>query len=290
MSASNILDVLNAPPDTALLSPLWSGDVFFETSSEFVQPGDDPSMVSLRIRNDRELALQQLRLCVDEWIDAGKRKQEETASTREEPRAPEAVLAAAAYWKTSRPILDHSTNPASVKFLPPNEHNFEHALWKARRVIAVILSSDLRYRIAKCRYHRCKRPYFLLYRPDKTYVYGLFCCPSHNRATTAPKRVEQLRSKFTLKLIGWAAAYVRDHGKPGWKEDRSFKEEVARKVTRLIARERAPMRDNITRNWVTRHQFQIQARLEPTKKNSSKQCTSTNANSLGVSKAQNRKT
>jgi hypothetical protein len=258
----DILKILNGPREAGLLSPLWTGDGFYETNCAVVQPRTDVEEFCRRLRANREVALQKLQLCVDEWIDSGKRDDKEAACNRNESRAPQAFLEAAAYWRTSRTLLERSADPPTVRFLPRDEKDFENALWKARRIIALVLSSDLRTRIAKCRYKKCKGPYFLLNRPNKTYEHGLFCCIRHNRAATAPKRIQDSRRKFDARLIDWAAEYVRDHATPAWQENPIFKEELARKVTRLFARDGAATRDNITKNWVTRHQLEIQTKAE----------------------------
>jgi len=133
-------------------------------------------------------------------------------------------------------------------------------MWQARRIIALVLSSDLRLRIAKCRYKNCARPYFVFDKPNKTYEYGLFCCVEHNRSATVPTRVQARRRKFEDKLIAWAAKYVREHATPDWQANVIFKEKLAKHLTSWIAKEKAPTRDNVTKNWVTRNAAHIQAK------------------------------
>ncbi len=260
ISAKDILNLLNSPQEMAIVSDLWTGDGFYETNCAAVQLGMDVQEFCLRLRAEREIAVQKIRLCIDEWIDSGKRVDKEAAYKRTESRASEAALEAAAYWETSRIVFDRLGTTSNPRLLPRDGSDFENASWKARRIIALVLSSDLRLRIAKCRYEKCKRPYFLLNRPNKTYEHGMFCCIEHNRSATVPRRMQKRRRQFQAKLIEWAAAYVRRNGIADWQKSVPFKEKLAKHLVRLIAKEYAPPRDAITKNWVTRNWVEIQAK------------------------------
>jgi hypothetical protein len=73
-------------------------------------------------------------------------------------------------------------------------------------------------------------------------------------------RVQQRRRKFEDKLIDWAAKYVRERAVPDWQANVIFKERLAKHLTSLIAKQRAPTRDNVTKNWVTRNAAHIHAK------------------------------
>jgi hypothetical protein len=258
LSEQDVLDFLNGTPEGRIGSRLWSGDAFYETNSAAVHPSTDIDDFCKKQRAARELAAQKVCISIDEWIDSGKNGIKEAARNRNESRAQQAVLEAATYWKTSRTILETPTLP-TLRLLPEDQSNFENPMWQARRIIAMVLSSDLRLRIAKCRYKNCDTPYFLFEKPVKTYEYGLFCCIKHNRSATAPIRVQERRRKFDAKLIEWAAKYVRERAVPDWQASVIFKEKLAKHLTSLIAKQRAPTRDDVTKNWVTRNSAHINA-------------------------------
>lgn len=89
----------------------------------------------------------------------------------------------------------------------------------------------------------------------------MLCCVEHNRSATAPKRMHDRRHQFQLKLIDCAASYLRTNGVANWQENVAFKEKLARHLASLIAKQKAPARDSITKNWVTRNSAEIQAKL-----------------------------
>jgi hypothetical protein len=267
VSEQDVLDFLNSTLEARIVSPLWSGDAFYETNSAAVHPDIDIDEFCILQRSDRELAVQKVCICIDEWIDSGKSGTKEAARNRNESRAQQAALEAAIYWKTSRTILETSTL-ATLRLLPEDTSNFENPMWQARRIIALVLSSDLRTRIAKCRYKNCKRPYFVFDKPNKTYEYGLFCCIRHNRSATVPMRMQERRRRFEDKLIEWAAKYVRQHPIPDWQANVIFKEKIAKHLISLIAKEKAPTRDNVTKNWVTRNAAHIHAKIAKSTKQS----------------------
>lgn len=173
ISVQDVLKFLNGTVEFRIRSPLWSGDAFYETNCAVISSNTDTDQFSKRLRIEREAAAHKICLSVDEWIDSGKDGDQETAGSRHESNAPEAAFEAATYWKTSQSVLDPAT-PSTLRLLPEDKMSFENAQWKARRIIALVLSSDLRVRIAKCRYKRCRRPYFLHNKPHKTYEYAFF--------------------------------------------------------------------------------------------------------------------
>ncbi len=262
VSVKGILDLLNDSTEAAIASSLWTGDGFYETNCAAVQPGLDIQEFCQRLRADRAVAVEKVRLCIDQWIDSGKQGSKEASGWRTTVRAPEAASQAAAYWETSRIVVDHLGATTNPRLLAQDGHDFENASWKARRIIALVLSSDLRLRIAKCRCKQCKRPYFLLNKLNKVYRHGMFCCVEHNRSATAPKRMHDRRHQFQSRLVDWAACYVRTNGVANWQENVAFKEKLARRLVSLIAKQKAPARDSITKNWVTRNSAKIQAKFD----------------------------
>jgi len=76
------------------------------------------------------------------------------------------------------------------------------------------------------------------------------------------------KRKFEDKLIVWAAKYVREHATPDWQANVIFKEKLAKRLTSLIAKEKAPTRDNITKNWVTRNGARIHVKTAKSTKQS----------------------
>lgn len=123
--------------------------------------------------------------------------------------------------------------------------------------LAFILSTDLWWSIAKCRYKKCPKPYFVLpRRPRRTYVNGLFCCLDHNRATTAMKSMERKRSDGTERLIETAAFELR-------RKPEQTKKDLALKISNWIAKNpNFRICQQVRVNWVTHHWQEIQKKAE----------------------------
>ncbi|MBA3912964.1 MAG: hypothetical protein H0X25_03695 [Acidobacteriales bacterium] len=157
---------------------------------------------------------------------------------------------------------DPAETPLLMKFHLKNADakNPHSAFLEAESLTMMLLMSDLRFRIAKCRYETCREPYFFLQkRQKKVWENGLFCCLAHNRAATATKRVRIRRNECQQRLIMLAAAQLRKRSQRGneWYSDRSLKQELVTGVNRGIARDPNFQQDGITINWVTRHQSSI---------------------------------
>jgi len=172
---------------------------------------------------------------------------------RRENRALDAALEARMFWNGSRLERFQDASGSRVRVLPPaNDDTFDKPTWKARRCIAAMLDSDLRFRIAKCRYQECPRPYFLLPCPRRRlYAHGLFCCRDHHNKASARQRAQTHRDNLNRRLIREAADFVRRKGQ-GATWSPKFKTEVVRAVNRLHPQRRAKL------SWVTRHQVEIE--------------------------------
>jgi hypothetical protein len=131
-----------------------------------------------------------------------------------------------------------------------------------RHFTAAILLSDLRLRIAKCRYRKCTRPYFLLpHLPRKSpYNSGLFCCVDHNRKETAMKGMKQRRAEADRQLLEWAAQEFSRLVRTG--PDTRVKEKIVNHLNERLARYSKRTRENVRANWVTRHWHEIQKKVE----------------------------
>ena len=141
---------------------------------------------------------------------------------------------------------------------------------QATLLVVVLLLSDLRYRIAKCRYDKCAR-YLFLKTKKKLYAHGLFCSGPCNRAVSAVKLTRRRRGMFNPTVITWAAELLHQKkGKPG--EGDLSKRKLLPKLNERIHRaknpnfgtERERNHDGsyIAINWLTKHWAEIQAKAE----------------------------
>jgi hypothetical protein len=143
---------------------------------------------------------------------------------------------------------------------------------QATLLVVALLLSDLRYRIAKCRYDRCGQYFFLKTKVrKKLYAHGLFCSGRCNRAVSAAKLTKRRRGMFNPTIITWAAELLRQQkGKPG--EDDIAKRKLLPKLNARIHRDKNPNFRNarernhdgsyIAVNWLTKHWAAIQAKVE----------------------------
>jgi hypothetical protein len=125
-----------------------------------------------------------------------------------------------------------------------------------------ILLSDLRLRIAKCRYRKCRRPYFLFpaLPRKRPYTGGLFCCTTHNRAESAMKGMKRRRAEADKHLLEWAAQELSRE--PRTDPDTRVKEKLVIYLNKRIAGCSNRTREQIRINWVTRHWNEIQKKAE----------------------------
>lgn len=229
---------------------------------------------------ERDAALRKLRACIDEWIDSGRRPDgTECVIERSEIRARSAVTEAEIFWRTSRferssalplgsvkswkdpetwmspeDLQRHRAQMASfkdgslVRILPPINESFDNPPWKVRRSIAALLDSDVRVRIAKCRYEKCSAPYFLLKKPkNKLYERGLFCSREHSNKVGARFHRAQTRHDKDAKYILLMAEFcLRQQISP---ENERIRRELAR-------------RRKVSLRYVTTHKDEILIKIE----------------------------
>jgi hypothetical protein len=139
---------------------------------------------------------------------------------------------------------------------------------RATSLIVALVLSDLRYRIAKCRYEKCNRYFFLKEKAQKKiYVRGLFCSLNCNRAANAARLTKIRRGDFKPTVVEWAADFLRQNEiEP--RDDEAAKSEMLPKLNARIGKNKnlaATRKLNhdgtyIAVNWLSRHWEEIQAR------------------------------
>ena len=179
-------------------------------------------------------ALQQrLREYVDAWIKCGVRQDgSEAPGDRSHDRViqlavdpsgtPEELMLANSFGffcdthilKINFPL---GSKDPTLEVSPQEAKPHTHVHQKATSLVVGLLLSDLRYRIAKCRYEKCGQYFFLKGKArEKVYAHGLFCSTRCNRAASAVKLTKQRRGRFNPMVIAWAAELLRQQkNKPG---------------------------------------------------------------------------
>jgi hypothetical protein len=157
----------------------------------------------------------------------------------------------------------------SLQLTPRPVKASERAHQHATALMVGVLSTDLRYRIAKCRYQKCGHYFLLSERRRERYANGIFCRPSCNRAASAARLTTQRRRLFNPTVIEWAA---RELSGQGCTEDDSLarKKKLLLKLNKRFARHKDPNlcgarkqnRDGsyVALNWLTRHWTEIQVK------------------------------
>ena len=205
---------------------------------------------------------------IDTWIDSG-RNPDETESPKQRTLAPRA-------WDEARAYFEHYAKLQLVPEKPPTgpqtlpqlrlspKLNTSWGTLEARTrnggIVAIVLLSDLQFRLAKCRYRRCGR-YFLLPRVrEKPYKNGLFCCPGHNQKEAATKSTNEGRKRADGLLLDCAAEELLRHR--GEQSVRVKKEVLAALNTTIDRDPNLKTHAPVKINFVTRHWQQIQKRAE----------------------------
>jgi len=200
---------------------------------------------------------------IDNWIDSGRNADgSESPTRRNHGRAQEAWSDACWYFKEHAQLQLIPGEPPQLRLSAKWNKVWGTLEARARNglIMATVLLSDLRFRLAKCRYQKCGR-YFLLSHPrEKPHANGLFCCTAHNRAEAAMKGMKLRRAEATASLIESAAREVWRQKKQG----RAFrvKERLVATLNQQIARDRRQTREQLHVNWVTRHWKEIQKKAE----------------------------
>ena len=212
---------------------------------------------------------------MNQWIDSGRQKDGSEAPGSRKV-TPELSDVFEDYSSISRTVFSYQQGlpVAQLSSLRVGENSLagdwpveddptDHAEYEAVRIMAMLLlSADSRSRIARCRYRRCSR-YFFLRQPLKpTYQNGCFCCPSHNRAMTAANSMKQRRDKCREKQIELAAKELLKHPPKGrsWYGDIALKNKMVRAVNQGMRRDPNRLR-KIAINWITGHQKKIQTKV-----------------------------
>jgi histone H3/H4 len=236
----------------------------------------------------REAGLRQLTGFVDRWIDSGRTPEGgEAAMNRSYERIPDATAAAHEFFRESKHLMmfpgmpnpdvwllppgifkelvgsPGSTDP-TLQLLPPDGGDFERIDWRVQKLISIILCSDLRYRIARCRGlvskgKTCGR-YFLLNdrQTKKTFKRGTFCDENHRQLFTATEAMRSKRAKVHAWRIATAAGYVATRRKTDeWFADRNFKRLIKNYVNDHRRRQSLDA-GRIEQSWITRNQADIE--------------------------------
>lgn len=255
ISVDELLGLLNRTLHAGQENEFWIGDGFTEVNCEAPSHYPNVDDFSAALILQRRAARQTLQSCVDQWIDSGKCSDgKENAMKRSEETCPDVVEQATIFWRSSQ--FERLPGGVGGRAIPPRD-TFDSAMWKARRCIAAVLDNpDLRHRIAKCRFERCRRPYFLLNNPaKKVYEHGLFCRPQHNNRAASARNSQRYRQGLNHRLAKKAAKFVLGRKlPPAW--DCDFKSKVAKYLD-----------DAVTMNWVTRHEADIQEMVRELRKN-----------------------
>ena len=139
---------------------------------------------------------------------------------------------------------------------------FDHSQqFAALRLFVVMLASDWKERICKCRDSQCGL-YFLAPAARKAYKSGTFCCHKHAQRTAAARCMRKTRENGEQVLIEAAAEWLKDRkSKAEWMQNKKLKRTLAERLIAVIKRKRLwGYHISVTLSWVTRHQRAIEER------------------------------
>ena len=194
---------------------------------------------------------------IDALIDSGRNADgSESPKRRNHVRAPRAWEGACSCFEHWSKLQLLPGDPPRLR-LVPRLNRISGALEARTRnslIIAMVLLSDLRLRLARCRYRNCGRYFLLLHVRETPYANGHFCCTSHSRREAAVKRTRERREKAHALLTECAARELRrQEGKPRVKEKL-----VAVLNQRIDKDPNLRTRQPVKKNWVTHHFPEIQ--------------------------------
>jgi hypothetical protein len=194
---------------------------------------------------------QQLRSCIDEWIDSGFGKDGETPDGRSLYfGAPTALKIAQSYIKRHPPRMSFSElGAAKFSFSQMSWRNlnpFSEVKEDAARMLASLFASSWKNTICKCRY--CEQ-YFQIANPTRTYKRGTFCsrrCNSRASANEITSRKRETRKGTLLQSLAraekrWNETPSRRLSKTEW---------LAHEVNKDIDDQ---TESRVTGKWVTRN-------------------------------------
>jgi hypothetical protein len=247
---------------SASIGGLWSS-----WSTEWLLPAlnsetkESPDEVERSARKEYERVL---RLLVNEYIDTGLRPDgSEAPLERNLNRAPNCKQAIErAADKLRLEIYSLADGPDVSIVIGKDACSADDKLIEARMEaecwFTVLVMSDLRARIAKCRYPPCGL-YFLLSRKRKhPRERGTFCCARHNSSGSARTKTTKERQQEDRTLLEFASRRFSEWqaASPDWKRENPVKKWLADKVTCFIGTSVDPKitrRNNVTANWVMRN-------------------------------------
>ncbi len=132
--------------------------------------------------------------------------------------------------------------------------------YELSRIVAGVMCSDLKFRLARCRYAPCGR-YFLTSGDRTTLVFheGTFHTTAcmKNRRTAA--RMKKRRDKANNDVADWIADVLRGSKKYGaWRDDAGIRSRLASVVSPRVVEEQGR---TISGNWIAHHKQLVEAAL-----------------------------
>jgi hypothetical protein len=133
---------------------------------------------------------------------------------------------------------------------------------EAARLFSLLLLTDARFSISRCRYTPCSR-YFNAPRV-RTWAHGTCCCRQHNKAYSATKSTKNRRKECHRRLINVAAEKSLEWGGKSlrWRQlNGPMGRWIARAVTKFISDSKDPTIRNhnkVTAKWVTQNLGEIE--------------------------------
>ena len=179
----------------------------------------------------------------------------EQTDRRELAKAPQAQSRLLSFFRTSLPEQvtrsDRIVN-LTLQPRPLRSSGRFRSEWEAEGRLVKVLLSDLRERLAVCRYRRCEQPFFLVLDPRHRYRNGTFCSqPSHQGAELQERKRETItetRIEFMQKEYPRLPRRYRDDAQ---KKDR---------LVTLVNERHCGEFGNVDVNFATMHWEEIQGK------------------------------
>jgi hypothetical protein len=261
VTLKTVLDALNG----IRLADAGTGNSY--SFAEFVEAGiwrsNDSAVGAKTLPHDlfekyapRRVAAAALLLrCIDRWIDSGVTTLYEYAHGRTCPA--EAQENIRRFWIESRIVDCRPTATAphtmTLEMMPPIDEadDLECAVWSVRFMIWIILSTDLGFKIARCRWSDCDKYFALTNRQSKlAFSRGIFCSTTcrHNDA------IKKSRMQLQADRLQRAAQLVaRQRHAADWFTDVHFKLELKTLLN-------LNQKELLKRTWITIHQVEIETK------------------------------
>jgi hypothetical protein len=205
-----------------------------------------------------------LRKLVDEWLDSGKNCDGELPSDRNLFRAPAAHKAfdKCADRDLYKPVLFPGLKEPLmvVGGKGAGESGIEDPFDKAERIFMDLMFAHWKNLLCKCRDRRCSSYFLNGSEISRRRKHGIFCCPEHQRRTSAVECTTERREKEEAELITMAAeGLLTLRGtNSSWQSDAEFKRKLADLLNERIrmATDSLQMR-SVKVNWVSLHAGEI---------------------------------